>query len=164
VRSFWTAAEEQPDRLALILPDGREIRAGELAAQVNRLVHGLRARGVGEGSVVAVLQPNGAPLIEILLAAMQAGWHYTPINVNLRAGEVAHILRDSCADAFFGHARYAELCAAAADDARPAGCGSVRSAAVSIRLRQTSNGCSAGSALVPISVSLACCDRAATSK
>ena len=36
---------------------------------------------------------------------MQAGWHYTPINVHLRPGEVAHILRDSRADAFFGHAQ-----------------------------------------------------------
>jgi long-chain acyl-CoA synthetase len=117
VHSFWIAAEEEPDRIALTLPDGREIRAGELVAQVNRLVHGLRARGVGEGSVVAVLQPNGAPLVELLLAAMQAGWHYTPINVHLRPGEVAHILRDSRADAFFGHARYADLCAAAADEA-----------------------------------------------
>jgi long-chain acyl-CoA synthetase len=117
MRSFWVAAEQEPDRIALILPDGREMRAGELAAGVNRLVHGLRARGVGEGSVVAVLQPNGAPLVEILLAAMQAGWHYTPINVNLRPGEVAHILRDSRADAFFGHEHYADLCVAAAEEA-----------------------------------------------
>jgi len=117
VRSFWIAAEQEPERLALIEADGREVRAGELAAQVNRLVHGLRARGVGEGAVVAVLQPNGAPLVELLLAAMQAGWHYTPINVHLRPGEVAHILRDSRADSFFGHARYADLCAAAAEEA-----------------------------------------------
>ena len=106
MRSFWIAAEEEPDRVALIEPDGRAIRAGALAASVNRLVHGLRKRGVGEGSVLAVLQPNGAPLVELLLAAMQAGWHYTPINVHLRPGEVAHILRDSRADAFFGHERY----------------------------------------------------------
>ncbi len=117
MRGFWIAAEEEPDRLALTLPDGREIRAGELSASVNRLVHGLRARGVGEGSVVAVLQPNGAPVVELLLAAMQAGWHYTPINVHLRPGEVAHILRDSRADAFFGHERYADVCAAGADEA-----------------------------------------------
>jgi long-chain acyl-CoA synthetase len=117
VRGFWRAAEEDPDRLALILPDGREVRAGELAASVNRLVHGLRARGIGPDSVVAALQPNGAPLVELLLAAMQAGWHYTPINSHLRPGEVAHILRDSRAAAFFGHAQHADLCAAAADEA-----------------------------------------------
>ena len=108
MRSFWIAAEEDPDRIALILPDGREIRAGKLAAGVNRLVHGLRVRGVGEGSVVAVLQPNGAPLVELLLAAMQAGWHYTPINVHLRPGELAHILRASRADAFFGQPAHFE--------------------------------------------------------
>jgi long-chain acyl-CoA synthetase len=37
--------KQDPDRIALIEPDGREVRAGELAADVNRLVHGLRARG-----------------------------------------------------------------------------------------------------------------------
>ena len=117
MRGFWRAAEADPDRLALVEPDGREVRAGALAASVNRLVHGLRARGVGPGSVVAALQPNGASLVELLLAAMQAGWHYTPINSHLRPGEVAHILRDSRAAAFFGDARYADLCAAAADEA-----------------------------------------------
>ena len=117
VRSFWIAAEQDPNRIALIEPDGRTLRAGELAAQVNRLVHGLRQRGLGDGSVIAALQPNGAPLVQVLLAAMQAGWHYTPINGHLRPGEVAHILRDSRADAFFGDARHAELCAAAADEA-----------------------------------------------
>src|SRR4029450_5075901 len=101
VRSFWIAAEKEPDRIALILPDGTSVRAGDLAADVNRLVPGLRARGVGEGSVVAVLQPNGAPLVRVLLAVMQAGWHYVPINVNLRPGEVAHIPRRSRAAAVF---------------------------------------------------------------
>jgi long-chain acyl-CoA synthetase len=117
VRGFWQAAEAEPDRIALIEADGRVWRAGELAAATNRLVHGLRARGVGANGVIAVLQPNGAPLVELLLAAMQAGWHYTPINTQLRPGEVAHILRDAGADAFFGHARYADLCVASADQA-----------------------------------------------
>jgi long-chain acyl-CoA synthetase len=117
VQSFWIAAEEDPDRVALILPDGREVCAGELAAEVNRLVHGLRARGLGAGSVIAVLQPNGASLVELLLAAMQAGWHYTPINMHLRPAEVAYILRDSRADAFFSDARHADVCAAAAEAA-----------------------------------------------
>ena len=117
MRGFWRAAEADPDRLALVLPDGREVRAGALAARVNRLVHGLRARGIGAGAVVAVLQPNGAPLVEVLLAAMQAGWHYTAVNAHLRAGEAAHILRDAGVAAFFGSERHAALCVAAADEA-----------------------------------------------
>ena len=28
---------------------------------------------------MATLLPNGRPLLEVLLAAMQAGWHYTPL-------------------------------------------------------------------------------------
>ena len=117
MRGFWQAAEQAPDRLALVDPDGRAVRAGELATESNRLAHGLRARGLGPGAVVAALGPNGAPLVELLLAAMQAGWHYTPINSHLRPGEVAHILRDAGAAAFLGHARHSDLCRAAADEA-----------------------------------------------
>jgi len=116
-RSFWTAAEVAPDRTAVIDPGGRPIGAGLLARASNRLIHGLRARGLRDGDVVAALSPNGTPLLELLLAAMQAGWHYTAINSQLRPSEVACILRDSGAAAFLGHARHAETCASAAAEA-----------------------------------------------
>jgi len=117
LRGFWKAAEEEPERTAVVDPDGREVTAGELASSVNRLVHGLRARGLGHGDAVAVLQPNGVPVLEVLLAAMQAGWHYTPINSHLTADEVAYILADSRAAVLFGHERCADVCAAAAERA-----------------------------------------------
>jgi long-chain acyl-CoA synthetase len=117
VQGFWVAAEKDPERVALIDPDGRAICAGELAASVNRLVHGLRARGLRHGDAVATLQPNGSPVVEVLLAAMQAGWHYVPINSHLTAAEVAYILEDSGAAAFVGHERQADVCAEAAERA-----------------------------------------------
>jgi long-chain acyl-CoA synthetase len=117
VRGFWRAAEAEPARVAVVDPRGGEHRAGEVLAAANRLVHGLRARGLVAGSGVAVLLPNDLPLVEVLLAAMQAGWHYTPINSHLTAGEVAYLLSDSGARAFVADARFAELARAAADRA-----------------------------------------------
>jgi long-chain acyl-CoA synthetase len=86
-------------------------------------VHGRRARGLAHGSAVAVLLPNGEPLVTTLLAVMQAGWHWVPINTSLTASEVAWILADSKAAAFVAHERHAEVAVAAADEARVPGAG-----------------------------------------
>jgi long-chain acyl-CoA synthetase len=118
LRGFWRAAEAEPDRVALVDAAGREHRAGELGAAANRIVHGLRARGLGTGDGVAVVLPNGVELVEVLLAAMQAGWHYTAINAHLTPGEIAYILENSGARAFFAHERHAELAAESAERAR----------------------------------------------
>ena len=48
-RGFWAAAAAEPDRLAVIDPDGRQWSAGELLAGANRTVHALRAQGLGAG-------------------------------------------------------------------------------------------------------------------
>jgi long-chain acyl-CoA synthetase len=117
VESFWLRAEKDPDRLALVTPDGREVRAGELLADVNRLVHGLRARGLAAGGVVASLLPNGAPLVTTLLAAMQAGWHYTPLNTHLTGPEVSYIVADAGVCALVADARHADVATAAAEEA-----------------------------------------------
>jgi long-chain acyl-CoA synthetase len=114
---FWGVADEFPDRLALVEPEGRELTFGELHAECNRVVHGLRALGLGKGDTVAAVLPNGATIIELYLAAMQAGWYIVPINYHLTAGEISYILTDSEAKAFVGHERLAEACKAAAEEA-----------------------------------------------
>jgi hypothetical protein len=41
---FWELAQREPDRLALVVDHtGIRLTAGELLANVNRVVHGLRA-------------------------------------------------------------------------------------------------------------------------
>jgi long-chain acyl-CoA synthetase len=123
--SFWLRAEAEPGRLALVEPDGRRLVAGVLAARCHALVHGLRARGLAHGDAVAVLLPNGEPLVATLLAVMQAGWHWVPINTSLTAGEVAWILADSGAKAFVAHERFADVAAAAAAEAGVAAAGRI---------------------------------------
>src|SRR5579862_2157338 len=112
---FWNLAQKHPDRLALIEPDGRAWRAGELHGEANRLVHGLRERGLRQGDCVAVCLPNGAEMIETYLAAAQAGWYLTPINHHLTAAEIAYILGDCEAKAFIGSGHFADACASAAE-------------------------------------------------
>jgi long-chain acyl-CoA synthetase len=117
VRGFWQAALADPARPALIEASGRTLSAEELAGASHQLVHALRARGLARGDVVAMLLPNAAPALEVLLAAMQGGWYITPLNTNLAPPEIAHILRDSGAKAFVADAREAERAVRAADEA-----------------------------------------------
>ena len=111
---FWRLAQEQPDRLAVVDPDGTEVTYGELLAWSNRIVHGLRARGVPHGGGVAVVMPNGMEMLALYFAALQAGWYLTPINHHLVGPEIAFIVEDSEANVFIGHERFADACEAAA--------------------------------------------------
>ena len=89
---------------------------------MNQLTHGLRAQGLQTGDGVAVLAPNGIAPLEVYLAALQAGWYVTPINWHFTAPEIAHIVRDSEAKAFFVHERLGPAGVRAAEEAGvPAG-------------------------------------------
>ena len=113
---FWSLAQEDPEYLALVEPDGTEIKAGELLARSNQLVHGLRQLGLKPGDAIATVLPNGAPVFELYLAALQAGWYLVPINHHLVGPEIAYIVSDSEAKAFVGHERFADECRAAAKE------------------------------------------------
>src|SRR5580692_2352359 len=114
---FWALAQEDPDYLALVTPEGDEVRSGELLGRANQVVHALRAQGLGVGDVVATLLPNCAEMLEVYLAALQAGWYLVPINHHLVAPEVAYILQDSGAKVFVAHESFGNVATAAADEA-----------------------------------------------
>ncbi|GII01031.1 acyl-CoA synthetase [Planobispora takensis] len=105
---FWRLAQADPDWIAAVDPDGTEHRAGDLLARANRIVHGLRGLGLEPGDGICGLVPNGADGLALYLAALQAGWYYTPINWHLTGPEIAYIVDDSEAKAFFVHERHAE--------------------------------------------------------
>ncbi len=114
---FWKYAQEDPDYVAIVDPDGTERTAGEVLARANQVVHALRSLGLEKGDTVAAVLPNGSHPMHVYLAALQAGFYYVPINYRLSAPEVAYILQDSDAKAFISHERYAALVSAAADEA-----------------------------------------------
>ncbi|GAA0396675.1 putative acyl-CoA ligase [Acrocarpospora corrugata] len=105
---FWRLAQADPGWIAAVDPDGTEHAAGELLARANRLVHGLRELGLQPGDGVCGLVPNGVDGLTLYLAALQAGWYYTPVNWHLTGPEIAYIVADSEAKAYFVHERYAE--------------------------------------------------------
>jgi long-chain acyl-CoA synthetase len=113
---FWNFARRDPKQLALVDPDGRERTRGELLAGCNQVVAGLRALGLKQGDSLATVLPNGAEMIELYLAATQAGFFLTPINHHLTAPEIAYIVGDSEAKACIGHERFGAACAAAAKE------------------------------------------------
>jgi long-chain acyl-CoA synthetase len=113
---FWNHAEQEPEALALVLPDGSTRTRGELLAACHRIVHGLRALGLGKGDCVAAVLPNDAALLELYLAVTQAGMYLVPINWHLAAPEIAYIVGDSEAQVLVADARFAETVTRAADE------------------------------------------------
>jgi long-chain acyl-CoA synthetase len=113
---FWAIAGAEPARLALVEPDGREVSAGQLLGAANQLVHGLRELGLRPGDAIAMVLPNCAEVFELYLAALQAGWYLVPINHHLVGPEIAYIVADCEAKTFIAHERFANQCAAAADE------------------------------------------------
>ncbi|WP_026341126.1 acyl-CoA synthetase [Actinomadura atramentaria] len=114
---FWRLAQADPAWVAAVDPDGTEYPAGDLLARSRRLVHGLRGLGLEKGDSVCGLVPNGVDGLVLYLAALEAGWYYTPINWHLAPPEIGYVLADSGAKAFLAHERYADAAAAAADEA-----------------------------------------------
>jgi long-chain acyl-CoA synthetase len=113
--NFWKMAEEQPQHIAVVEHDGREITAGELLGSANRLVHALRAKGLQKGDAIAMVLANSAPVLELYMAAVQAGFYVTPISGHLSPPEIAYIVQDSGAKVVVCSERYADLVRTALD-------------------------------------------------
>ncbi|MFD7554873.1 acyl-CoA synthetase [Streptomyces sp. NPDC059835] len=114
---FWAQAAADPGRTVLVTPEGEEWTAARLHADVNRLVHGLRAAGLEQGDVFAVVLPNSVEFLTAYLAAAQAGFYLVPVNHHLVGPEIAWIVSDSGAKVLVAHERFADAATAAADEA-----------------------------------------------
>lgn len=114
---FWALAHEEPEHLALVDPNGKELTSKDLLDRANQIVHAFRHFGLEPGDVVATLLPNCTEMFELYLAALQAGWYLVPINHHLIAHEVAYIVKDSGAKIFVAHDRFTDTARDAADEA-----------------------------------------------
>ena len=108
---FWAMAQEEPGHLALVGPRRHRAQGGRAArpGQPGR-PRAARRSGSSAGDTIAFVLPNSVEVFEIYLAALQAGWYIVPINHHLVAPEIAYILKDSEAQVFVGHERFAEAC------------------------------------------------------
>ena len=77
--------------------EGEHIDAERFFQRYQRAAGALRAAGVGEGDVVALLMRNGPTALEVMLAARWIGALWCPINWHFKADEVQYILNDSAA-------------------------------------------------------------------
>jgi long-chain acyl-CoA synthetase len=107
---FWSFAQSDPEKLALVDPSGREWSRGELLSEANQIAHGLRALGLEQGDCVALVMENCAEFYKIHLAITQIGMYMTPINNHLTGPEIAYIIGDCGAKVFFGSENFAEAC------------------------------------------------------
>lgn len=101
---FYQLAQAQPDRAAIIDPDGSVLTFGQLGGRVNRLSHALRSHGLAAGDVFAAVVHNGHEYLELLLAAGQVGMVMVPVNYRLSAREIVYIAADSEAKAIVADA------------------------------------------------------------
>ncbi len=96
-----------PDREALV--DGeKRFTYREFAKRVDSLAAALSERGVGVGTVVAVIAPNGHEFMEAYYACALIGAVCNPINFRLSAQEIAFILNDSQARIVIAHDDFVE--------------------------------------------------------
>ena len=91
IEYFDAAVIRHPDKTAIVGGDTR-ITYRQLATEVNRVAHNLRALGVGPGDVVSVQLYNTPEFVMIHLAASRLGAVTNPLLHNYRASELTYIL------------------------------------------------------------------------
>jgi long-chain acyl-CoA synthetase len=111
---LWNIAREQPDLVAVVDPDGREVTYGDLAAAADRYGRGFQTLGLRPGDAIVVMLPNGADLASVYFGAFQTGLYVVMANWHLVGTEVAYLIADSGARAFVAHERFAAVAADAA--------------------------------------------------
>src|SRR5258708_39391392 len=95
---FETRADLRPEAVAVVF--GREQTTySDLEVRANRLARHLRRRGVGRGSVVAILLPRSVDAYAAILGILKTGAAYVPIDPECPVDRVAYILADSGAGA-----------------------------------------------------------------
>jgi len=108
-------AREAPERLAIQSPHGTRSFA-ELNRRANQLASALRRRGLGVGDPIAFVCANRPEFAEVFFAAYRSGLRVTAINWHLTGPEIAYILGNCGAHAFFCDARFAAAGAAAVEE------------------------------------------------
>ncbi|HWG98463.1 MAG TPA: amino acid adenylation domain-containing protein [Pilimelia sp.] len=91
------AAEERPDRVAVVAPsrsgEPRRLRYADLERRSRRLAHRLRAHGVRDGAVVALCLEKSPELVTAVLAVLRAGGCYLPLDSGSPAERLAYMAR-----------------------------------------------------------------------
>jgi long-chain acyl-CoA synthetase len=109
-------AERQPSKAAVLTTE-RGITYGELDASVTCLARHLLDRGLQPGDRIALHWSNSIETVQLLLAAFRAGLVAVPINLRLKAPEIAYIFQHASTRICFSEPGLA----AVAEEARSGG-------------------------------------------
>ncbi len=110
-------AARVPDRPALIDgPTGRSYTYAQLSGAIAAFAGGLKARGLGPGSTIALMSPNIPEFAIVFHGAAVAGVAVSTINPTYTAEEVAFQLKDSGSSLLITVAMFAETAVRAAQD------------------------------------------------
>jgi len=88
------AADKQPDRMAVILPDQRSSFA-EIRGAAFRRALSLQELGVGPGDHVGLLLPTGMDFVETMFATALLGAVTVPINARYMPPELAYLVENA---------------------------------------------------------------------
>ncbi|WJX99907.1 long-chain fatty acid--CoA ligase [Curtobacterium sp. 458] len=88
------SARRFPDDVAVVVGDRRTTYA-ELWSQTLAYAGALRARGIREGSRVAMLVPNVEDFPRVYYATLALGAVVVPVHALLKRGEIEYVLRDA---------------------------------------------------------------------
>jgi acyl-CoA synthetase (AMP-forming)/AMP-acid ligase II len=88
------AADEQPDRTAVILPDQRCTYA-EIREAAFRKALSLQALGIGPGDHVGLLLPTGMDFVETMFATALLGAVTVPVNARYMPPELAYLVENA---------------------------------------------------------------------
>ncbi|MFC4941878.1 class I adenylate-forming enzyme family protein [Pseudonocardia sp. GCM10023141] len=91
-------AAEHGDREFAVVDD-ESVTFAQADSEANRLAHGLLARGVAKGDVVATYLYNSVDHILVWFACAKIGAIWAPLNIALRSHDLAHTVSDSRATA-----------------------------------------------------------------
>jgi long-chain acyl-CoA synthetase len=110
------SARTHPDK-PVALFDGGRLSYAELDVLSDRFATGLRASGVGRGDAVGLVLPNIPQFLVAYFGLLKAGCVGVPLNVLLKASEIAFCLGDSRASALITWAGVAREALKGAADA-----------------------------------------------
>jgi acyl-CoA synthetase (AMP-forming)/AMP-acid ligase II len=92
--SLTRTAARRPEAVAVV-DGGRRFTYAELNAWVNRVAHGLSARGYRRGDALALASGNSAEFLVTYYACAKLGVVCVPVNLGWRPGEAAYVLGHS---------------------------------------------------------------------
>ena len=88
-----TAADRDPDKLALVFPESR-FTYSELAARALRRARSLIALGVKPRDHVGILMHTCAEFVELYFAIAMCGAVIVPINARYKSGEIGYVIEN----------------------------------------------------------------------